>query len=74
MLGALLIAALGWLRIAASGAGWGAWWLALGVTQLITLAGGWLRLARLQVLAQLVDDDATRRAIEAEAWRYDEAA
>ncbi|TAA35202.1 hypothetical protein [Pseudoxanthomonas winnipegensis] len=74
VLGALLIAALGWLRIAASGAGWGAWWLALGVTQLITLAGGWLRLARLQVLAQLVDDDATQRAIEAEAWRYDEAA
>ncbi|SEM10378.1 hypothetical protein SAMN05428989_3059 [Pseudoxanthomonas sp. GM95] len=63
VLGALLLAALGWLRIGASGAGWGAFFLALGITQVTTLALGWLRLARLQVLAQLVDNDAARRAV-----------
>jgi hypothetical protein len=63
VLGALLLAALGWLRIGASGAGWGTFFLALGITQATTLAMGWLRLARLQVLAQLVDNDAARRAV-----------
>jgi hypothetical protein len=63
LVGALVLAGLGMLRIDVSGAGWGHFALALLVTQFTTLAMGWLRLARLHVLAQLVDNDAARRAV-----------